>query len=138
MQLKYTRYALNENEDFVEWIGTNNMLYTVWFILAEMLGPIYHWTYASQYLKTCFLTKDIIKRAVLLFQRNKTTIVEHGSTQYWNEFVREHNKIDEALKNEKSRTKAIKRVFLFIDITLSLILLSIEGFPANKSINASS
>ena len=68
MLLKYSMYALGSNFVFFEWLMTNKMLFTVFLTLYFTLGPICHWTYASQYLKTCFLTRGIVKRAILLYQ----------------------------------------------------------------------
>ena len=93
-----------------------------------MLGPIYHWTYASQYLKTCLLTRGILKRAILLFQRNKTVIDEHDLNSQWFEFVQKNETIDVTLNYEKSRAKKIRKIFLFIDIVMIVMMLCSEYF----------
>ena len=68
-------------------IIVNAVMYTV--------GPICHWIYASQYIKTCFLTQGIVKKAVLLLERHRTVIgnsYEHTSS--FNNFVRKNVAID--------------------------------------------
>ena len=67
MFLKYTLYAMNSIVVVAEWITSN---YKIWIVFATLfltLEPIYHWTYASKYIKTCLLTRGIVNRAVLLF-----------------------------------------------------------------------
>ena len=49
-----------------------------------------------------------------------------------------HNNIHEALQSEKTKAKAIKRVFLFIDIILILMQLSTETILMYKTIDANS
>ena len=34
--------------------------YIMWYTVSDTLGPICHWIYASQYLKTCFLASGIV------------------------------------------------------------------------------
>ena len=42
--------------------------------LCSIFGPICHLTYASQYMKTCYLTPGIVKKALLLLERHRTVI----------------------------------------------------------------
>ena len=62
--------------------------------ILNTLGPISHWIYASQYLKTSFLTEGIAKRAILLVRKNKTVLDKCNQISQWDEFVRKHNQID--------------------------------------------
>ena len=42
--------------------------------LENAAGPIAHWTYASQYMKTCILIPGLIRKAGLLFESHSKTI----------------------------------------------------------------
>ena len=53
---------------------TNHYIFFVYLSLRLTLGPICHWIYASQYSKTFWLTKGIIKEACLLsYKHHKLT-----------------------------------------------------------------
>ena len=98
MFLKYAVFAFITTDAHLELIPIGStrsiLVYTFYF----SLGPICHWTYASQYLKTCFLTKGIVKRAVLLFQRHKAVIEnDYETTSQLDEFVQKHSSIDDAM-----------------------------------------
>ena len=73
MFLKYTAELvfLEISSDF---IITSRTLFVLILTLKDSLGPICHWTYASQYMKTCFLTPSIGKKAQLLLLRHLTVI----------------------------------------------------------------
>ena len=67
MFLKCSLYELSSSETIFEWSVSGSTLSVVFCLLEVSLEPICHYIYASQYIKTCFLTKDIVKRAILLF-----------------------------------------------------------------------
>ena len=69
---KYTLYALQQKLQ----TNTDNSYYRMMILqyVSSTLGPICHWFYASQYLKTCFLVRGIVERAFLLFQKHKTIL----------------------------------------------------------------
>ena len=129
MFLKYAVFAFITTDAYREIIPNAStrsiLIYTLYF----SLGPICHWTYASQYLKTCFLTKGIVKRAILLFQRHKAVIKkDYETTLQLDEFIRRHSSINETMQNEKTRAKSIKRIFLFIDLLLMVTIPAVFGF----------
>ena len=64
MFLKYALYAFMASEAYMEYIKYDSVIYAVIASLNWTLGPICHLIYASQYLKTCFLTNGILKRAI--------------------------------------------------------------------------
>ena len=99
MFLKYALYAFQTTDAFTKWYTNDDytVIFSMYKSLYYMLGPIYHWTYASQYLKTCLLTRGILKKAILLFQRNKTVIDEHDLNSKWFEFVQKNETIDVTL-----------------------------------------
>ena len=130
MFLRHAMNAFHVTNKFEESFEFETSSYILWFSISATLGPIYHWIYASQYLKTSFLTRGIVKKAILLFQRHKTDIENNSETiSYWSDFVSQHGSIDEAMNLEKARAKAIRRNFFFIDIILMAILPCIEGLP---------
>ena len=98
MIIKYTLYVAAT--DAIE-LGKGTVLLVMFASLYSSLGPICHLIYASQYIKTCFLIKGIVKRAILLFQRNNKEIDKFELSSQWDEFVREHITIDESIKHEK-------------------------------------
>ena len=74
MFLKYAMNPISTTNAYNEWMETSKMHVLVIRSVWPCLGPIYHWIYASQYLKTCLLTRGILRRAILLFKRNKTIV----------------------------------------------------------------
>ena len=46
----------------------------IFFTIWNSFSPIAHWIFASQYLKTCALTQDIVKKALLLLGKYRTLI----------------------------------------------------------------
>ena len=83
-----------------------------------------HWTYASQYLQTCFLSSGIVKRAVLLLERHRTVIEnEYQCTVYMSDFVQKHQLIDEELKKERARGQVIKKRFVISDIVVVILII---------------
>ena len=67
MFLKYSTYVLDTSDTILSWIEGDSPLSLVYISLIISLDPIIHLIYSSQYIKTCFLTKDIVKRAIILF-----------------------------------------------------------------------
>ena len=66
MTLKYimstldtTEYIHDRLEDS-EFHSQYHTFFIMWWTLKDTLGPICHWIYASQYLKTCFLASGIV------------------------------------------------------------------------------
>ena len=67
------------------------MLYS----LNVSTGPVAHWIYASQYMKTCYLVPGLVNKARLLFKRHSITFEsEYERTTSVAEFVRQNNSID--------------------------------------------
>ena len=66
MTAKYTLYALVQYESVDEWIADRPLISSMILVCWNSLGPMSHWIYASQYMKTCFLTKSIVKKALLI------------------------------------------------------------------------
>ena len=90
MFLKYFLYAFQTTDTYV---ALSDKVIIAPYIFTESLlqalGPINHWIYTSQYLKTSFLTRGIVKKAILLYHRNKTVIEnEYGRTTTTSEFIR--------------------------------------------------
>ena len=107
-----------------------SLSFVVIFTLTSALGPISHWIYASQYLKTSLLIKELVERAFLLSKKHKAVIDKfdkQDQISQWKNFIQKHNQIDGAMQLEKARTKRVHKIFLFIDISFSLLILSIEG-----------
>ena len=103
--------------------GEGSSFTIVYMSLYSSLGPICHWIYASQYIKTSFLTKGIVKRAILLFQRNKAVVDKFEPSSQWNKVVREQSTIDEGMQSEKSRAMKIHKIFLSIDSSMMAVML---------------
>ena len=123
MTIKYTLFELVTVDDINSWIGEGSSLTIVFMTLYSSLGPICHWVYASQYIKTCFLIKGIVKRAILLFQSNKAVVDKFESSVKWDKFVCEQITIDEGMQREKSRAKTIQKIFLSTDIFMMAVIL---------------
>ena len=114
-------------------------MFASYFLFTTSLSLTYHWIYASQYLKTRFLTSGIVNRAVLLFQRHKTVIENsYETTSQWSDFVSSHSSIDAAMKHEKARAQKIDKIFLFIDIILMALIPTIGGLLLPVYVGASS
>ena len=74
MVLKYTVFAVsvillrrvcdNREEGFC----------IIFYTMNYTLSPIYHWIYASQYLKTCLLVPNLAQKAKLILERHHTAI----------------------------------------------------------------
>ena len=129
MFLKYSIYIIEEVDLFWESIKRNGWLFIIVFMLSYSLGPISHWTFASQYMKTCFLTKGIVKKACLLLERHQTVIeneLEHSNTL--NSFFIKHAYIDQEVKNEQAKSNYIQKIFLIIDISFMIVILGSCGF----------
>ena len=84
MMLKYLTCALSAiywkyvyGDDEISKFFQNDYVSLIWMDLYLTLGPIYHWIYASQYLKTCFLTSGIVSNARLLLERHRAVIDNH-------------------------------------------------------------
>ena len=91
-----------------------------------MLGPFCHWIYASQYLKTCFLTSGIVNKALLLLARHKTVIEnEYNRTSLMSDFIRNNDAIDTDIKNERNRSKRIHKTFFMIDLVSAVLVFSV-------------
>ena len=64
---------------------------TITNTFQDASGIIAHWTYASQYMKTCMLIPGLLNKARLLLERHKTAIKdEYDPTLPTNEFLRRH------------------------------------------------
>ena len=71
LTLMSLKYAAGFTYQELEWAGSNQLfLQQLAFYLAGKTGLslVCHWTYASQYLKTFFLTRGITKRAILIYE----------------------------------------------------------------------
>ena len=69
-------------------------------------------------MMTCFLTKGIVKKAFLIFQRNQAVIEEYTSTKKSLEIVIMDRNIDREINNENTRVQKVQRRFLIVDIIL--------------------
>ena len=74
MFIKYAINAYIASEAFKDWTPYGSIGYYALNSLYYTLDPTCHLIYASQYLKTCFLTRGIVERAVLIFHRHKTIV----------------------------------------------------------------
>ena len=91
----------------------SGIIFNTLAVCHSALSPASHWMYASQYLKTYYLTAGIVKKANLLLERNRTVIDnEYETTSIMSSFVYKHFAIDAQLKEEKSKSKRIKKIFL--------------------------
>ena len=52
--VKYTCYMLNQDKRILK-LENNSAFYVPFYTFATTLGPISHWIFSSQYIKTCFL-----------------------------------------------------------------------------------
>ena len=73
MTLKYTLHIVRQVMSLNQIQGTN-AVQVLLYSLDVSTGPISHWIYASQYMKTCCLVPGLVKRARLLLQRHCMTI----------------------------------------------------------------
>ena len=129
MFLKYTLLSINYKSALYEWIHDRDTRFIIFVAFYRTLGPICHWIYCSQYLKTCFSIQSIGKRAILLFQRHKIAISNnYQQNMKWDDFIRNHQEIDKDMKKEKVKGLMIHRIFIIIDMIIVISLLSIEGF----------
>ena len=71
---KYAVSAISFNKAVMVWENSDEnediMLPLLMIVLTWTLSPASHIVYASLYLKTCILIRGIVKKAVLLFERN--------------------------------------------------------------------
>lgn len=93
--LTYTDYIYERLLDSFE-DSQYHIFYIMWNTLRNTLGPICHWIYASQYLKTCFLTSGIVEKAVLIHERHQTVIEDQylQKTMSYTHFISSHDAID--------------------------------------------
>ena len=74
MFLVFPLNAIAEIKVFMKRIKQNEALYISFLTIYKTVGPILHWIYASQYMKTCFLISGMVQKARLLFERHRTVI----------------------------------------------------------------
>ena len=93
--------------------------------IQNAAGPIAHWTYASQYMKTCILVPGLVSKAKLLFERHSRTIENEfeGATSV-DEFVRLHNEIDRDIKKQNNWYKTVSMAFVVVDFVLYVFLIA--------------
>ena len=109
-------------------INNTPFLYYYINVIRWATGPIYHWSYASQYLKTCKLVPGLVNTASLLMARHLTVIEnEYGRQTTTSEFVRQHDNIDQDIKAEKIRRKRISRNFAIADVIFSAGIICVFG-----------
>ena len=110
------------------------MLLKSMILLVPILGPVVHFLYATQYIKTCIVVPSLVKKARLILERHQTSIKEGleeiGSV---NELLRIHNTIDQDIKDQNARYKRINAVFLVVD-TIGPVLIVICILLANYRI----
>ena len=98
-------------------------------VFRDTFGPICHWAYASQYVKTCFLNPSVVKKANLLLGRHLTVIEnEYEPTTLVSDFIRQHDLIDADIQKEKRKNKTLGKIFLIIDILITVFIITIEAF----------
>ena len=127
--LKYTIYILLLLDVVREEIIKSDTFTFVLGSLSYTSGPIMHWIYVSQYIKTCCLSTGIVKRAYLLLMRHRTVIDNnYETTSECSDFVRNHMSIDRDMQTERDKSRSVHRIFLVIDILIQISLPVIYGF----------
>ena len=71
MTIKYTTFVLLAKYDG---LYENYLIYLIVVSLFWSAGPIAHWTYASQYIKTCVLIPGLVDKVKLLMERHQSAI----------------------------------------------------------------
>ena len=97
-------------------------MFGFWYMAIFLtLSPIYHWAYSSQYMKTYFLTSGIVKKAHLLLEKYRSLVdQEYESNSSLEVFLKKNRSIEMEMSNEAARSKRIKRIFLLLDIAVSV------------------
>ena len=112
---------------FVDTLQSHKLVSAFLITLASISGPISHWAYASQYMKTCMLIPGLTSRARLLMEKHKNTIEnEFEQSLAACEFVRIHKEIDEDIKTEKQRAQKLSLQFVKVDCLVITTLLVCE------------
>ena len=126
MTAKYTLYALVQYGSVDHLMEEKPMISSMILVCWNSLGPMCHWIYASQYMKTCVLIPGLVNRAQLLLARHITVIEnEYEVTTLLSDFVRKHKEIDHDIKKEKMRGKRVNKTFFMIDGIVAVMLLSL-------------
>ena len=129
MFLKYVVYLVNRINQYYALGLDQNMLYHILFnTLNDFLGPICHMIYASQYLKTYFLSSCIVKKALLLFERHRsvidTKIVRESNVS---DLLSKNYIIDSEIKKERIRSKSVHKIFLVVDSVFVMLMTCTQG-----------
>ena len=126
MTIKYIVNILSRL--YADKINNTDFLYFSVNVIRWTTGPIYHWSYASQYMKTCKLVPGLVNTASLLMARHLTVIEnEYGRQTTTSEFVRQHSSIDQDIKAEKKRRKRISRNFAIVDAVFTVGIICLYG-----------
>ena len=129
MFLKYAVYLTNRINQHYALGFENNMLYHALFnTLNDFLSPICHMIYASQYLKTYFLSSCIVKKALLLFERHRSVIdTKIARESNVSDLLSKNSIIDLEIKKERIRSKSIHKIFLIVDTIFVVLMTCTQG-----------
>ena len=104
----------------------HGFVFIIFTIAMNTLPLIYHWLFASQYLKTCSLMPSFIKKTLMLLQiYQEKTERENKIRPLSASFLQRHDDFDLALKLEKQRIERIKRKYRVADLTFSIFIISL-------------